>query len=65
MLKIWKNSNELSKERIINSIKAIHDIKGGQNNNNKSLIKETMINNDIKEELEYLGKHLIEMKEFF
>ena len=57
MIKLWKNSNEMNKETIIQYIKTIHKIYENEDNQNKVNLE------DIKEEIEYFGNHLEEMKE--
>ena len=56
MIKKWSDSLEFSKETIIKSIKAYHQIITKKNNKYKDI-------ENIKEELEYISEHLEEMKD--
>ena len=57
MIKKWKNSNEMNNESIMKYIKSIHEIEDNKDIQDKGNIE------NIKEEIEYIGNHLEEMKE--
>ena len=63
MIKKWKNSNELTKETVIEYLQSIYEIyqtnHDDTNNNNKEIIEIE----DILEEIQYIGSHFEEMKE--
>ena len=63
MIKKWKNSNEKNKESIMKYIKSIHEIEDtGDINDIEDKGNIENIEN-VKEEIEYIGNHLEEMKE--
>jgi hypothetical protein len=64
MIKIWKNSKELTKERVIESIKSIYNIYQYYNNNGQyGIIKNVIEYDDIAEEIDFIRKNFEDMKE--
>ena len=63
MIKKWKNSNELTKERAIEYLKLMHEIEEVNNNKDTKYFIYKGNNEDIKEEIDFIVKHFEEMKE--
>ena len=63
MLKKWKESEELTNKTVFQYLKGIFDIYKNDNKDNSGEMREIIDFEDIKEEIQYIGKHFSEMKE--